>query len=177
MGRISIDMTAHLSAILTVIVIAQQPTLPQHHPLSDEYRGEWERAYQTWRPGPNVAAAVKRLADRAADLRAQLDRGDISLKRFSVEWQRVSIHRHLLLCIAIAAAPRDETPELVVVLTNSRELMRIFPSGKLPAEELRPNQVYETEPGSRRRVRYLTVYRWDNGEKFAVFAKEPDARQ
>lgn len=170
-------MTTCLSAVLIMMVIAQQPTLPQHHPLSDEYRGEWERAYRNWKPGSKVAAAVNRLDERAGDLRSQLAREEISLKHFSVEWQRVSIHRHLLLCVALAAAPRDEAPELVVILTNSRELMRLFPSGKLPAEELRPSQVYETEPGSRRRVRYLTVYRWDNEEKFAVFAREPDARQ
>jgi hypothetical protein len=169
-------MTACLSAILTMIVIAQQPTLPRHHPLSDEYRREWEQSYRNWPPGPKVAAAVKRLDDCAADLRAQFAREEISMKRFSIEWQRVSIHRHLLLCIALVASPRDETPELVVVLTNNREMMRVFPAG-MPAEELKPNQIYETEPGGRRRVRYLTTYRWDGGEKFAVFAREPDARQ
>jgi hypothetical protein len=47
-------MTACLPAILTVIVIAQQPTLPRHHPLSDEYRREWEQAYRNWTPGPNA---------------------------------------------------------------------------------------------------------------------------
>jgi chaperonin GroEL len=64
-------MMAHLSAILTVMISAQQPTLPQYHPLVDEYRGEWKRAYRNWGPGSNVAAAVKHLDDRAADLRAQ----------------------------------------------------------------------------------------------------------
>ena len=55
----------------------------------------------------------------------------------------------------LAAALRDETPKLVVTFTNSRELMRVFPAGALPAEELKPSQVYKTEPESRRRVRYL----------------------
>lgn len=170
-------MTTQLSAILIVMVITQQPILPRHHPLADEYRAEWEKAYRDWKPGPNVAASVKRLDDRAGELRGHLAREEISPKHFSVEWQRVSIHRHLLLCIALAASQRDAAPELVVILTNSRELMRVFPSGKLPVEELKPSQVYETEPGSRRRVRYLTIYRWDNGEKFAVFVREPDVRQ
>jgi hypothetical protein len=34
-----------------------------------------------------------------------------------------------------------------VILTNSRELMRVFSAGTLPAEELKLSQVYETEPG------------------------------
>jgi len=73
-------------------------------------------------------------------------------------------------------APRYEAAELVVILTNSRELMRIFSAGTLPAEELKPSRVYETEPGSCRRVRYLTTYRWDDREKFGEFLREPDAR-
>jgi hypothetical protein len=34
-----------------------------------------------------------------------------------------------------------------VILTNRCELMRVFSAGTLPAEELKPSQVYETEPG------------------------------
>jgi len=77
--------------------------------------------------------------------------------------------------ILLFAAPRDESPELVVVRANRSEIMKVFPSGKLPADPLLPNQIYSTEPGSKRRVRYLTTYRWGgDGEKFAVFAREPD---
>jgi len=63
-----------------------------------------------------------------------------------------------------------------VVKADRDEIKRVFPLGKLPAESLQPNTIYPTEPGSRRRVRYLTTYQWDNGKKFAVFAREPEQR-
>ena len=51
--------------------------------------------------------------------------------------------------------------------------MKVFPSGKLPADPLQSNQIYECEPGSKRRVRYLTLYQWSSGgPEFAVFARE-----
>ena len=73
--------------------------------------------------------------------------------------------------------PRDEAPQLVVILTNSRELMRVVPAGTMPAEELKPSLGYETEPVSRRRVRCLTTYRWDGGERFGVFLREPEVEE
>jgi hypothetical protein len=73
--------------------------------------------------------------------------------------------------------PRDKAPQLVLILTNSRELMRVFPAGTLPAEELKPSQVYETEPVSRRRVRCLTAYRWDGGERSGVFLRGLEVRR
>ena len=78
----------------------------------------------------------------------------------------------MTLCLALAAAPRDEVPTLVVVLVNNREIMKVFPSGKLPEDPLKPNRVYETGPGGRLRVRYITTYRRGDGERFAVFARE-----
>lgn len=162
--------------VLSVLVLLfsgwQSPQLPQHHPLSDEYRKEWQEAYRRWKPGLKVAAEIKRLNERIRELNAAHSRGEITLKALSVELQRFEIQRHLILCLALAAAPRDEVPALVVVLVNSREIMKVFPSGQLPEDPLKPNHVYETERGSKRRVRYLTTYRWGDGERFAVFARE-----
>jgi hypothetical protein len=59
---------------VVAVMFAQWPVAPRHHPLSDEYRGEWEQSYRNWTPGPKGAAAVKRLDDRADDLRGQLAR-------------------------------------------------------------------------------------------------------
>jgi len=73
--------------------------------------------------------------------------------------------------------PRDEAPQLVVILPNSRELRRVFPADTLPAEELKPNQVYQTEPVSRRRVQCLTIYRRDDRERFSVFLRELEVQQ
>jgi len=56
-------------------------------------------------------------------------------------------------------------------------MIRVFPSGKLPAEVLKPSQNCETEQASRLHVRHLAIYHCDKGEKFAVFPQEPDARQ
>ena len=173
-------MIVHLGSVFVLLLaVWQVQQWPQSNPFVESTREEWQKAYRGWEPGPNVAAAVKRLDDAAGELRGQLSREEIALERFSVEWQRVSIHRHLLMCVALVATPRDEAPDLIVIRVNRDEIQRVFPSGKgkLPVEELKPNQIYETEPGSRRQVRYLTVYRWDDGEKFAVFARESDRSQ
>ncbi len=162
-----------LSAIVFLLSAQQTPRLPQHHPLSDEYRAEWQRAYKDWKFGPKVTVEIKRLDDRQQELNSAYARGEIAMVPLSIELQRIFIQRHLTLCIALAAAPRDEALQLVVVLANHREIMKVFPSGKLPEDPLQPNHVYETEPGDKRRVRYLTAYRWGDGERFAVFAREP----
>ena len=91
-----------------------------------------------------------------------------------MELQRVEIQRHLTLCLARAEASRDEVLALVVVLVNNREIMNVFPPGRLPEDPLKPKQVYETGQGSKRRVRYTTTYRWGDGERFAEFAREPE---
>jgi hypothetical protein len=108
------------------------------------------------------------------ELNTAHSRGEISLKALFLESQRVDIHRHLALCLALAAAPRDEVPALVFVLADSREIMKVFPSSQLPEDPLQTNHVYVTEPGEKRHVRYLTAYRWGDGERFAVFAREPE---
>ena len=72
-------MITHLCLVFVFLWAAWQQNLPQHSPLSDEYRSEWQQAYSKWRPGPNVAATVKRLDDRARELRDQLSREEITV--------------------------------------------------------------------------------------------------
>ena len=80
-----------------------------------------------------------------------------------------------LLMPAIVAGDGGVVPELIVVQANTREIMKVFPSGKLPANPLQSNTIYETEPGGKRKVRYLTLYQWsEGGPKFAVFAREAE---
>jgi len=113
-----------------------------------------------------------KLSERRA-IRRSWDDGKFTLRDLNREIARIAIHRHLLLCMALLAGENGQVPELVVVQDNTREIMKVFPSGKLPADPLQPNTVYETEPGSSRSVRYLSLYQWsDGGPKFAVFAKE-----
>jgi len=91
----------------------------------------------------------------------------------SIEIERNQIHRRLLLCLALVAGDGGTVPDLVVILSNTREIQKVYPSGKLPADPLQPNTIYETEPGSKWRVRFLTLYQWSSGgQKFAVFARE-----
>jgi hypothetical protein len=164
-----------LTAFILLFASQQTPSFPQLSPLTDDHRTEWQKAYRQWKPGPKVAAEVKRLNERESELATSHARGDLPIESLTVELQRLEIQRHLTLCVALVAAPRDEFPELVVVRVNRSEIMRVFPLGKLPAETLQPNQIYPTEPGGKRRVRYLTTYRWGrDGERFAVFAREPD---
>ena len=74
---------------------------------------------------------------------------------------------------ALVAGEKGIVPELIVVQANTREIARVFPSGKLPADSFEPNTIYECESGGKRQVRYLTLYQWsDGGAKFVVFAKE-----
>ena len=155
-----------------ILVLNQAPQLPQHHPYADEYRAEWQKAYADWKPGPKVAAILIKLSGDEAELNKAHFEGDITLEHRNVEAQRIAIHRHLLKCLGFAASPKDEAFDLIVIRTTKDELMRVFPLGKLPEKELTPNQIYPTEPGGARKVRYLTIYRWDKGEKFAVFARE-----
>jgi hypothetical protein len=115
------------------------------------------------------------LEARAREARDLWSAGELSQRELSIEIERNQIHRHLLLCLALVAGERGEVPDLVVVQANSREIASVFPSGKLPADSLWPNRIYECELGGKRRVRYLTLYRWDsNGERFAVFVREPE---
>jgi hypothetical protein len=100
--------------------------------------------------------------------------GELGRAAMSLEYDRNAIHQHLLMCLALVAGEKGSVPDLVVVQANSREIQKVFPSGKLPADPLQPNTVYETGPGSARKVRYLTLYQWSSGgPKFAVFAREP----
>jgi hypothetical protein len=79
----------------------------------------------------------------------------------------------LLIRMSLVAGDGAAVPNLIVVQTATREIIKIFPSGKLPADPLQPNTVYGTEPGSARHARRLRLYRWnDGGPKFAVFARE-----
>jgi len=97
----------------------QAPQQPQHHPLSDEYRKKWQEAYRQWKPGPKVVGEIERLNERMRELNAAHTRGEITLKALSVESQRIEIQRHLTLCLALAAAPRDEV--LVVNASPSEQ--------------------------------------------------------
>jgi hypothetical protein len=73
--------------------------------------------------------------------------GEITLKSLAVESQRMEVQRHLTLCLALAATPPDEVPSLVVMVVNSREIMKVFPAGMLPEDPLKPNHAYDKEPG------------------------------
>jgi hypothetical protein len=96
-----------------------------------------------------------------------------SQSALSIEIERNQIHRHLLLCLALVAGEGGVVPDLIGVQANTREIMKVFPSGKLPADSLQPNTIYAVAPGSSRKVRYLTLYQWSSGgPKFAVFARE-----
>jgi hypothetical protein len=91
--------------------------------------------------GGKVAAEIERLNERMRELNTANSHGEITLKSLSVEAQPVEIRRHLTLCLALAAAPRDEVPALVVVLVYSRKIMKVFPSGDLSEDPFRPNRV------------------------------------
>jgi hypothetical protein len=150
---------------------------PQSNPLQDSpaVRDAWRKAYKDFKPGPRVQAELEKLKLREREARNAWSDSEYTLQDLNREYERIAIHRHLLLCIAIVAGDSDRVPELIVVQINTRENMKVFPSGKLPADPLQPNTVYETEPGGNRRVRYLSVFRGGSkGEKFAVFAREAE---
>jgi hypothetical protein len=164
-----------LTAVILFFVAQQTSPYPQLSPLTDDHRAEWQKAYRQWKPGPKVEAEIKRLNQRESELATSHARGHLPIEALTIELQRLEIQRHLTWCIALVASPRDEFSQLIVVRANRQEIMKVFPLGKLPAETLQPNQIYPTEPGSKRLVRYLTTYRWGrDGERFAVFAREPD---
>ena len=95
-----------LTAFILLFASQQTPSYPQFNPMTDEHRTEWQRAYKQWKPGPKVAAEVKRLNQRESDLATSHARGDISIEAMTVELQRLEIQRHLTLCVALVAARR-----------------------------------------------------------------------
>lgn len=167
---------APLVFIFSLLFLFQQPqTWPQSDPLTDssQIRDEWRRAYAKFKPGPRVLAELEKLKLREREAKKLWSDSEYTLQDLTREMERIWIHRHLLLCIALMAGERDQVPELIVVRVYTREILKVFPSGKLPADPLQPNTVYDCEPGGKRKVRYLTVFRGDSrGERFAVFARE-----
>src|SRR5215468_12372664 len=164
--------------LLPLICFSQQQAskqagnLPQSNPLQDraDVRDAWRKAYKDFKPGPQVAARIEELKAREREARDSWSAGELSQRQLSIEIERNQIHRHLLLCLALVAGERGTVPDLVVVQVNTREIQKVFPSGKLPADPLQPNAIYAVEPGSARKVRYLTLYQWSSGgPKFAVF--------
>jgi hypothetical protein len=164
--------------ILLPFALQQQAaTFPQSSPLQDfpAVRDAWRKAYKDFKPSAAVTACIEELKNRDREALNLCGAGEMSQTTLSIEIERNQIHRHLHLCLALVAGEKGTVPDLVVVKANSREIARVFPGGKLPADSLEPNKIYECEPGGKRRVRYLTLYRWDsNGERFAVFAREPE---
>jgi hypothetical protein len=167
-----------LAFIFSLLLVFQQPqTWPQSDPFTNtpQIREEWRRAYAKFKPGPRVMAELEKLKALERDARKLWDDGEYTLQDVNRVMERNWIHRHLLLCMALMAGERDQVPELIVVRPYAPEIMKVFPRGKLPADPLQPNQVYECEPGSKRKVRYLTTFRGDSrGEQFAVFAREAE---
>src|SRR5215468_9450884 len=145
---------------------------PQSNPMQDSpaVRDTWRRAYKDFKPSDAVSARIEELKAREREARDLWSAGELSQRQLSIEIERNQIHRHLLLCLALVAGERGTVPDLVVVQVNTREIQKVFPSGKLPADPLQPNAIYAVEPGSARKVRYLTLYQWSSGgPKFAVF--------
>jgi len=148
---------------------------PQSNPLQDSpaVRDAWRKAYKDFKPPAVVAPRIEELKVREREARESWSAGELSQRELSIEIERNQIHRHLLLCLALVAGNGGAVPELIVIQVNTREIQKIFPSGKLPADPLQPNTIYAVEPGSARKVRYLTLYQWSSGgPKFAVFARE-----
>lgn len=160
--------------LFSLLLVIQQPqTWPQSDPLTDspQVRNEWRRAYAKFKPGPRVLAELEKLKLREREAMKLWNDSEYTLQDVNREFERAAIHRHLLLCMALVASERDQVPELIVVRVYTREILKVFPSGKLPADPLQPNTVYDCEPGGKRKVRYLAVFRGDSrGERFAVFA-------
>ena len=147
---------------------------PQSNPLQDTQavRDEWRLAYKDFKPGSLVLAELEKLKLREREALNLWSDGKYTLPDLNREVERNQIHRHLLLCMAFVAGESGRVPEFIVVQVNTREIMKVFPSGKLPADPLQPNQIYECEPG-KRKARYLTVFRGaSRGDKLAVFARE-----
>jgi hypothetical protein len=152
-----------------------QATFPQSSQLVDSsaVRDAWRKAYKGFKPPAAIASKMEELKRRQNEALERWSVGALDQAAMSREFDRNAIHRHLLMCLALVAGEKGTVPDLVVVQANSREIQKVFPSGKLPADPLQPNTVYETEPGSAREVRYLTLYKWSPfGARFAVFARE-----
>ena len=134
---------------------------PQSNPMQDSpaVRDAWRKAYKDFKPPATVAARIEDLKARKREVRDLWSVSELSQRELSIEIERNQIHRHLLLCLALVAGKGGSVPDLVVVQANTREIMKVFPSGKLPADPLLPNTVYEAEPCGNCRVRYLTVFR------------------
>jgi len=150
---------------------------PQSVPLQDSQavRDAWRKVYKDFKPSSAVAARIEELKAREREARELWNAGKLSQPELSIEIERNSIHRHLLLCLALVAGEGGAVPDLAVVQANTGEIQKVFPSGKLPADPLQPNTIYAVDRGSSRKVRYLTLYQWSSGgPKFALFAREAE---
>jgi hypothetical protein len=142
---------------------------------SQAVRDAWRKAYKDFKSPAEAAARIEELKAREREARDLWSAGELSQRELSIEIERNSIHRHLLLCLALVAGEGGSIPKLIVVQASTSEIAKVFPSGKLPADPLQPNTIYAVEPGSARKVRYLTLYQWSSGvPKFAVFAREAE---
>jgi hypothetical protein len=166
---------AQLLFSLILLLCCQMQPWPQTNPFVETSRDQWQAAYRHFKPGARVSSELKALDDQELELRGSFANQRINHQEFTLESQRIQVHRHLLKCLALVGAPRDEPIELIVVRITRAELRRVFPLGRSFAEPLVLNNVYSTEPGSRRRVKYLALYQWEkDGPRFAVFSREPD---
>ena len=109
---------------------------PQSSPLQDTQavRDAWRKAYKDFKPSAAVAARIEELKARERETFDLWNSGKISQQQLTIEIERNAVHRHLLMCLALVAGGKGTVPELVVVQANSREIARVFPSGKLPVE-------------------------------------------
>src|SRR5262249_1671948 len=109
--------------------LPSQPAFPQVKPLSDSpaIREEWRRAYKDFKPSAAVAARIEELKARERETFDLWNAGKISQQQLTIEIERNSIHRHLLLCLALIGGEDGAVPDLVVVQANTREIMKVFP--------------------------------------------------
>jgi hypothetical protein len=147
----------------------------QSNPLQDTpaIRDEWRKAYKDFNPGPSVAERIEELKAREREVRDLWSVSKLSQRELSIEIARNQIHRHPLLYLVLVAGKGGSVSDLVVVQANTREIQKVFPSGKFPTDSLQANTIYAVVPGSARKIRCLTLYQWSSGgPNFAVLARE-----
>jgi hypothetical protein len=131
----------------SLFLIFQEPqTWPQSNSFTDspQIRDEWRCAYEKFKPELRVLAEFEKLKARERDVLNLWSDSECTLRDLNRKNELITIHRHLLLCMPLVAGECDQVPGLIVLLTGTREIMKVFPSGRLPADPLQPNTVYAT---------------------------------
>src|SRR5215831_14567475 len=106
--------------LLLPLVLQQQQqaaAFPQSSPLQDSpaVRDAWRKAYEDFKPPAGISVKIEELKNRELEARDLCSAGELSQHQLSIEIERNSIHRHLLLCLALVAGEGGAVPDLVVV--------------------------------------------------------------